>query len=226
MVFDGAVNAHLVVPGLLRMGRREWVTAEGWHQAFRDGYRAVVDLRSAFEFDVRRRGDAEVPADVLGEFTVVHCPTEDPDHPGFDYPMGYLDHPRDYPGYLDMFGDKVARAVLAVAHADGPVIVHCSAGRDRTGLVLALGQLVAGWDHERIVEGYIIAAEGINAFQAHNPHPKETHKTGEEWEAWLDERVDALREFLASTDAVAFLRSHGADDGDLAAVVARFAPAG
>lgn len=222
MGWDGAVNAHLVVPGLMRMGRREWVTEQGWREALDAGYPAVVDLRSEFEFQVRRRGDADVPPVALEGLTVLHRPTEDPEHPGFDYVMGYLDHPRGYPGYLEMFGDKVTAAVLAVAHADGPVIVHCSAGRDRTGLVLALGQLVAGWDHEDIVAGYVAAAEGINDFQATNPHPKETHKVGPEWEAWLGERVEALRGFLAETDAEGFLRAHRATDDDIAAVVARF----
>ncbi|MDO5678274.1 MAG: tyrosine-protein phosphatase, partial [Propionibacteriaceae bacterium] len=218
MVFDGAVNAYRVSPTLVRMGRREWVTEDGWREALDEGFRTVVDLRSDFEFSVRRMGDAEVGPEVLAELTVVHCPTEDPEHPGFNYVMGYLDHPNGYLGYMDLFGDRVARAVLAMAHADGPVIVHCSAGRDRTGLVLSLGQLIAGWDHERIVEGYVRAAEGINAFQEHNPHPKETFKRGAEWDAWLQERVDALRVFLREVDAEGFLRSQGAGDGDLAAV--------
>lgn len=222
MVFEGAVNAYRVSPSLVRMGRREWVTEEGWRRAFDEGFRTVVDLRSEFEFSVRRMGDAQVPPEVLDGLAVVRCPTEDPSDPGFDYPMGYLDHPRDYGGYLRLFGDRVARAVLAMARAEGPVIVHCSAGRDRTGLVLSLGQLVAGWDHERIVSGYVAAAEGINAFQEHNPHHKETFKTGREWSAWLEERVAALRVFLAETDAHAFLRAHGADDADLAAIARRF----
>ncbi|HJE50953.1 MAG TPA: tyrosine-protein phosphatase [Tessaracoccus flavescens] len=222
MGWDGAVNAHQVAPGVVRMGRREWVTEQGWSQALGEGYRTVVDLRSEIEFAVRRKGDANVSAAALDGLTVLHRPTEDPDHPGFDYPMGYLDHPADYAGYLEMFGDRVARALLAVGHADGPVIVHCSAGRDRTGLVLSLGQLVAGWSHDDIVDGYVAAAEGINAFQAHNPHPKETHKVGEEWEAWLGERVSALRSFLDETNAVEFLRRQGATDADIAAVAARF----
>lgn len=222
MVFDGAVNAHEVGPGLVRMGRREWVTEEGWREAVAAGFRTVVDLRSDFEFAVKRLGDADVPDTTLQGLTVLHCPTEDAAHPGFDYPMGYLDHPADYVGYLELFGDRVTAALLAAAHAEGPVIVHCSAGRDRTGLVLSIGQLIAGWDHDDIVAGYVRAAEGINSFQEHNPHPKETFKRGEEWDAWLRQRVEALCVFLEEIDAEAFLRGHGAHDGDIAAVVRRF----
>lgn len=223
MVFDGAVNAHEVVPGLVRMGRREWITAEGWRQARDAGYRTVVDLRSPFEHEIRRVGDAEVPAEAMTHIAVLSHPTEDPDDPGFDYPLGYLDHPADYPGYLELFGERVVRAVLAVAHADGPVIVHCSAGRDRTGLVLALGQLVAGWNHDDIVAGYLEAAASINAFHEHHFHPTDTHKTGAQWDAWVGERVAALRVFLREADAEALLRLHGATDGDLTAVRSRFA---
>ena len=84
MGWDGAVNAHEVVPGLMRMGRREWVTEAGWRAALEAGYDTVVDLRSPFEFDVRRVGDVEVPAEALAGLTGVNCPTVDPQHPGFD----------------------------------------------------------------------------------------------------------------------------------------------
>ena len=60
--------------------------------------------------------------------------------------------------YEDMVvrgGPQLVRAVDTVAEyiADGPVLVHCVAGKDRTGLVVALVQAALGVpriDHRRI----------------------------------------------------------------------------
>ena len=51
---------------------------------------------------------------------------------------------------------NVVRAVeLIAAHvADGPVLVHCMAGKDRTGIVVALVQAAIGVPLESIVEDY------------------------------------------------------------------------
>ena len=43
-----------------------------------------------------------------------------------------------YLGYLEDRPDAVSGAVRAIADAPGAVIVHCAAGKDRTGVVIAL----------------------------------------------------------------------------------------
>lgn len=220
--WDGAVNAHEVVPGIVRMGRREFVTEAGWREALSAGFRTVVDLRASRELRPRP-GDQEVPDAVRAHLQVVAAPTEDPDHPEFERYLGpYLDHPRDYGRYLLLFGDLVAAALLAVATAPGPVVMHCAAGRDRTGLVVALGQLLAGWPVAEIVAGYVAGAEGSNARLADHPHPIERHLEGAEWESWIGERVAALETWLAETDAAAFLAEEGLDADAIAAIRARF----
>ena len=47
--WDGAVNAWRVAGSVYRMGRREWLTAAGWQEAYRDGVRTVIDLRNPGE---------------------------------------------------------------------------------------------------------------------------------------------------------------------------------
>ncbi|HHU39738.1 MAG TPA: tyrosine-protein phosphatase [Propionibacterium sp.] len=220
----GAINAREVVPGVARMGRRECLTEAGWRDALAAGYRTVVDLRAPWEFERQRPDDARVPDAVRAAVSVVNAPTEDPDHPDFKRLLEpYLDHPSEYETYLRLFGDRVAHALVAVARADGPVIVHCAAGRDRTGLVVALGQLLAGWPVADIVAGYVASADGTNEHFATHDHPVERHRTGEEWDVWVGERVEALEGFLEGFDVTAFLAGHAVSDADVAALRARFA---
>ncbi len=222
--WEGAVNAHVVAPGLVRMARREWLTQRGWEQVVEDGFHTVVDLRGR-KHAKRRDGDPVADPEAAG-VQVVYVATEDPDHPDYRSRFNpYLDHPRDYDLYCSLFCDRVLRALRAIAEAPSGVIVHCAGGRDRTGLVVALGQILAGWDFDEIVDGYERGATGINERLAHFDHPYERHMTGDEWDAWLGERLVALREFLETTDIEFVLRSEGATDADLDAIRHKFSTA-
>ncbi|MWB97155.1 tyrosine-protein phosphatase [Agromyces seonyuensis] len=59
--------------------------------------------------------------------------------------------------YLMMVGQSgaaIAAALGEIADADGGVLVHCTAGKDRTGVVVALALAVAGVDRETILTDY------------------------------------------------------------------------
>jgi protein tyrosine/serine phosphatase len=43
----------------------------------------------------------------------------------------------------------------ALANAQGAVLVHCAAGKDRTGLIVALAQHIAGMDQGTIMTSYL-----------------------------------------------------------------------
>lgn len=51
------------------------------------------------------------------------------------------------------------RAVHAVAHSSGPAIVHCTAGKDRTGWISAVLQLLAGVRDEDVITDYLLTRE-------------------------------------------------------------------
>lgn len=66
-----------------------------------------------------------------------------------------------YRGYLERRPDTASDALRTVADADGATIVHCAAGKDRTGTVVALALDVAGVPHEEIVADYLLTDERI-----------------------------------------------------------------
>lgn len=66
-----------------------------------------------------------------------------------------------YLGYLSARPDSVSAALSVVAHSTGATVVHCAAGKDRTGTVVGLALDVAGVPHEEIVADYVLTAERI-----------------------------------------------------------------
>ena len=71
-----------------------------------------------------------------------------------------------YLGYLEDRGDSVVEALRLIARTDGATIVHCAAGKDRTGVVVALALAEAGVREEAIVADYALSAERIEAIFA------------------------------------------------------------
>jgi protein tyrosine/serine phosphatase len=69
-----------------------------------------------------------------------------------------------YLAYLRRRPDSVVEALRAIARAqDGAVLVHCAAGKDRTGVVVALALELAGVERGAIVEDYLATGERIGA---------------------------------------------------------------
>jgi protein tyrosine/serine phosphatase len=74
---------------------------------------------------------------------------------------------RSYLGYLGDRADSVVGALRALAtDAPGATVVHCAAGKDRTGVVVALALAVAGVGHDEIVADYAMTADVIDALVA------------------------------------------------------------
>lgn len=52
---------------------------------------------------------------------------------------------------------KIAKVLTAIAGASGPVLIHCAAGKDRTGWVSAMLQTIAGAGRKAIVGQYVLS---------------------------------------------------------------------
>lgn len=68
-----------------------------------------------------------------------------------------------YLGYLADRPESVSAALHAVAGSTGAAIVHCAAGKDRTGTVVGLALSVAGVADDDIVADYVATGERLDA---------------------------------------------------------------
>jgi protein tyrosine/serine phosphatase len=68
-----------------------------------------------------------------------------------------------YLGYLTERADSALAALRLIATTDGATIVHCAAGKDRTGVITALALGEVGVTREAIVADYAASAERIEA---------------------------------------------------------------
>lgn len=107
----------------------------------------VLGLRSVV--DLRRRAEAELELVRWSDHGVAHCRT--PLSAG-----GETSWHAKYHGYLTHLPDTVVAAVRRVMDVDShPVLFHCAAGKDRTGVVAALVLGVLGVDAEQVVADYV-----------------------------------------------------------------------
>ncbi len=68
-----------------------------------------------------------------------------------------------YLRYLDDRGDSIVAALRTIAQTPGATIVHCAAGKDRTGVVVAFALAEVGVAREEIVADYARSAERVPA---------------------------------------------------------------
>ncbi|SDG35140.1 Protein tyrosine/serine phosphatase [Sinosporangium album] len=66
-----------------------------------------------------------------------------------------------YYGYLRDRADSVLAALRVLGKNDGAAIVHCAAGKDRTGVVIALALAIAGVTREAIVADYVATGDRL-----------------------------------------------------------------
>lgn len=71
-----------------------------------------------------------------------------------------------YLGYLADRPDSVSAALQVIASSAGATIVHCAAGKDRTGTVVAMALSVAGVADEDVVADYVATTERVERIVA------------------------------------------------------------
>jgi protein-tyrosine phosphatase len=182
------------------------------------GVRAIVDLRLPAEL-----ADDPNPFAEPGDHGIVYTNVSFID-PAAAPPDAVSTLAEDYLQMLDRYRQGVAQSMAAIASApaDGAVLIHCAAGKDRTGLISALLLALVGVPADTIAADYALTAELLR--------PRE-----QQWLAGLPPEERAEREAMvvryAPTAEVMlavlaglterhggvepYLRSTGLDAGDL-----------
>lgn len=166
LVWDGCVNVR-DLGGLALVGGGETcfgvvVRADSVTRLTERGRRALLEYGVRTAVDLRR--DDELVGDPLlpSSIAVTRVPVVpwDRAHPTEKRPSlrdGYL-------ALLAVCRREFARAVAALAVAEGPAVVYCQGGRDRTGLVAALVLALAGAEPEAIAEDHRLSKQSWDPF--------------------------------------------------------------
>lgn len=179
ITLDGAANARVVVPGvLLRSDNLQSLTARDVRLLVeQEALQVVLDLRTDAEVELEGAGPMTREPRVRIEHRSLYPRSggnTDLDAASVALwpptaPSEWPDEPRVVQAYLSYLAarpDSIVAAIRDIANTTGAVLVHCAAGKDRTGVVVALALDAAGVDRDEIVSDYLATAERIDAIMA------------------------------------------------------------
>lgn len=218
MIWDGCWNARdlggirtadgreIARNAVVRSDHLHLLTPGGWSAVQSYGIRTVVDLRSTWEVHAEHQ---QPPAGV----TTVHVPLEDglAEDPEFADWMasGLIATPLYYLPFLRRWPDRCAAAVAAVGRAGpGGVVVHCSKGCDRTGMVVMFILAICGVGPEDIATDYELTIPRLHTSLARRLGRKDdTHAIQEVLQRnGCPSLRSAILDILAEVDVVAVRR--------------------
>ena len=143
---------------LLRADNLCRLTRDGQAALVAHGVRTIIDLRSPSELALEPHPFAE-PAGHRGAPVYLSLSLLDEEDADAQAALAETDTTTAfYCRALDLFPAKIGAAITAVAEApEGGVLVHCFAGKDRTGLVTAVLLELAGVPRETIAVDYALS---------------------------------------------------------------------
>ena len=192
------------------------LTAAGWSELLAHGVRTIVDLRDPTE---------HVPdlAPRSAELATVYVPLEDlADAAFWDRWRSLSGTPLYYRAFLERWPERFAAVFAAIAEAGpGGVLIHCAAGRDRTGLVTLLLLALAGVPPDEIAADYALSAERLRARWNHEGRPDEDLYTQEHLRQANTSARETIVSVLSSLDVAAYLGAGGLRPDQEAAILSR-----
>ncbi len=135
---------------LLRSASLHMLDDEGQRELIRRGLRQVVDLRH--DHETERAPNVFRDSDQVEYRNVSLFAGLAPER----LPIGAIPTLVEmYTELLDSSKDQIVQAIEPFASGE-PTLVHCTAGKDRTGIIVALLLDLVGVDHDTIVHDYAL----------------------------------------------------------------------
>ncbi|MFC5663671.1 tyrosine-protein phosphatase [Kitasatospora misakiensis] len=200
---------------IVRADNLDRLTAEGWDALLDHGVRTVVDLRDIAEY----KPLLPLPEGV----ELIRVPLDELAGPAWWKAYGHLDGtPLALRPYLDHCPRATAELIATIAGArPGGLVVHCGAGRDRTGLAALLLLALAEVEPDEIVDDYLLSASNVRPLYGMLGLPDQYRRIDAVLAEAGTTAEAAVRAALAGFDPVAHLSAAGVAPADLAAVRSR-----
>jgi protein-tyrosine phosphatase len=181
------------------------------------GLRTVIDLRQGHEL-------AREPSALAGrpDVTVHHVELWMPVGDGAEEPEDPWSITGFYLSLLDHAGPAFATAARLLAEAEGAALFHCTAGKDRTGMVALLLLDLVGVDRDAMVADFVLTDARIDPIRARLLEDAERRGIARsDFSRLLGASPDLIVPALERLDrryggAEAYLRRHGASMATLA----------
>ena len=216
----GALNFRRPLPGLWRSANLRFLSEQGRAELLALGLSRVIDLRD------RRERLRDAPP-FLGRTEYLNLPLLPWRVRAMNEATAAARTNADlYRAHLDHAANSIVTILGAVLDAPpGAVLIHCHAGKDRTGLITALCGELAGRTRAQIAEDYARTGEELTGFYA----ARWERKTPEGWatlEPFSHTRAEDILAALSHLDEKwggvgAYLAAYGFSAQEQAALAGR-----
>ena len=216
----GALNFRRPLPGLWRSANLRFLSERGRAELLALGLSRVIDLRD------RRERLADAPP-LLGHAASLNLPLLPWRVRAMNEATAAARTNADlYRAHLDHAANNIVTILGAILDAPpGSVLIHCHAGKDRTGLITALCGELAGRTRAQIAEDYARTGEELTGFYA----ALRERKTPEGWaalEPFSHTRAEDILAALSHLDEKwggvgAYLAAYGLSAQEQAALAGR-----